>query len=303
MINDNRYSNMTNDEINEIAKKYSDAKNSGDKNAVKHYYTELFRITIENTELNNKLKSQIYMNTMKNKLKNDIDFIISGYAMKQIKYYHTEKNDNFSAYILKFFKQYLGKLAVKELKNGDYAESIEDMTTEEDGSINEKKLKEVGSNEFCNDEERALLIRQRIPTLITNFYKHTSKKEATKARYNYFRIFNTESIASLIYQSGNTRYFNKTEAYESTDKDYIKFISYSDYEKLDDLIFLKFKRYTDIFDNYPDAEKTIEKLPCEQKIVAEYLYKSGLGEKRPEVQSVSDFYNKYLKYCRGFFEI
>ena len=52
----------------------------------------------------------------------------------------------------------------------------------------------------------------------------------------------------MIYESGNTRFFNKKEAYESTDNDYIRFIADTDYEKLDDLINLRFRRISEVLE-------------------------------------------------------
>ena len=290
MLDEVTIKKMTQDGINEIAGKYCEAKKNGDKNDEKSYLTDLCKITISDSELNRKLQAKIKINSRYQMMKNDVDYIISGYAMYQIRYYTAESNDNFVSFMLNFFNQYLFRYIQDELKNrgGDTS------------SIDENPIDYAGDEDYAQKEDRTLLLRSRVPTLITNFYGNLSKKQANKARYNYFRIFNTEFIAQLIIESGNTIYFNKTEAYESTDKNFVKFIAYSDYEKLDDLLDLRFRKYSDIFDDYPDEEKAIEELPCEDKIVAEYLYKSELDNKRPTVANVSDMHQKYKDYRKAF---
>lgn len=290
MIDDVTVSKMSEDEINMIAKKYSDARKSNKKNEENYYMSELYKITIGDSILNRKLRSII---SAESKFKNDTDNYISDYFIENIKYYKYEKNDNFVSFMLMFIKQYL----IKNSQRMGKTISLEDMTTDEDGNINYRKIEKIGKDETYRYEELAMQIRAVLPTLITNFYKHLSTKSATKERYYYFRIFNTENIAALIYESGNTRFFNKKEAYESTDKDYIRFIADSDYEKLDDLINLRFRRISEVLEDSSAKNEKIS-FPVINKVIAEYWYKSGIGNSKPTVANVSDFRKKYSDYCR-----
>ena len=284
---------ISDEEITETAKKYYNARLAKDKSSQRHYFFELYKIAVTcSSPLSRKLRARVLQ---EEKFKNDADQLISEYFFEIIKYYAPEKNPNFSAFMLKFINQYMMK---KSMKLGTVF-SLDEMLGGDDDAIDESKLAKVGTDEPFKDSESVMMMRTHLPTLITNFYKHLSTKSATKERYHYFRIFNTEYIAQMIYESGNTFYFNKTEAYESTDKGFVEYIASSDYQKLDDLIKIKFRLMSDVIGDYTGSAEKIS-FPIDQRIVAEYWVRSGIGEKKPTVANVSDFKKKYLEYCRKF---
>lgn len=280
---------LTEAEIDALAAKYSEAVTSGNNSERKFYISELFRIVTGNSILNRKLKAQFSAFRVP---ASDKDMIISDYFCDNIKYYDVEKNNSFTAFMLCFFKQYI----IKVNRKNRYTDSIEDLADEDDNT----SAVIPDASDPHNAAELKLELCARIPSLILGFYQHISSKAATKARFFYFRIFNTEEIAKLIDIIGTSKYFNKNEAYESTDKEYIKFISYSDYTQLDDLLILRYKHIADVIEDYPDKQKLIE-MPCGNKIIAEYLYASGNAINRPTDQNISAFRTKYDEYLKACF--
>lgn len=276
MLNALEISALTEDEINEYAHKYWKAKKSDDKSEIDYYKIILYSICISSSILNKKLKSKLAGFEIYD---NDADDEIADYFDYQLKYFNYEKNDNFVAYMMTWLSKYESKKIKKEKER------------------NEKQDENQGvDNPFINEMKRAE-IRSRLPMLILNFYKHNSAKKATKARYEYFRVFNTENIIDFIKDSSNTRYFNESEAYESTDKDFVRFIAFTPYKKLGDIIAAEFKMFSDVLEHYDFKDKQIY-IPCDSKIISEYFYKSLKYENRPSDANISQFRKKYKEYFR-----
>lgn len=291
MLDSYKIAQMTEEEINEIAYKYWKAKSVNDKNEIKNYMASLYMISINSSVLNRKMKKILASWGLYEKEATDekID-----YFNDMLRYFNWDKNNNFIAFMLGYLPKYEAKKKKKQLD--EPIESIYKSSGDEDDEI-----EELGRDESYLKEEKLQYIRSRFPSLISNFYKHNSAKTATKARYDYFRVFSTEKIIEMIKESQNIRYFNKAEAYESTDKEFVRFIANTSYEKIDDILSMKFKNFSDVLEKYDQEDKEID-VPCDANIISEYFYKSGKSEKRPSGANISQFRTKYEEYFRTVWE-
>ncbi|WP_024861863.1 hypothetical protein [Ruminococcus flavefaciens] len=316
MINDEKNRNLSEDEINEIARKYSEAKKVGDKNLEKNYMVQLYNFLYAPTVLHKKLCKQL--NASQDKL-NHGDDELSDFFMEYVLKYDFEKNKDFVAYCCTYMDFYLKNKFKKQYKKINAKASQEKKTYNSEEVTNEgnekkwKKREEFGDDikgfdtdnyEDTDDSyanfEIMYIVRTRLPSVIINFYKHNIGKAANEKRLSYYRIFFTEDIITLISESGHTKYFNKSETYECSDKNYVKFISYSKYDKLEDILSLRYKKYSDVFENYSGNDKEL-KVPCEEKVISEYRFRSGLDKKKKPVskEAVSQqkgFYKKQLSW-------
>ncbi len=105
----------------------------------------------------------------------------------------------------------------------------------------------------------------------------------------------------MIKESQHTRYFNKSEAYESTDKEFVRFIADTSYEKLDDILSMKYRNFSQVLEKYDYEDKEID-VPCDARIISEYFYKSGKSEQRTSASNISQFRKKYEEYFRTAWE-
>lgn len=293
MLNDAKIATITEDEINEIARKYYEAKVANDKNTMNYYTTDLYLIATKNSILNRKMKSKIRNNS---KLNDDPDTYIHDYFTRQLKYFNYEKSNSFVAFMMQFINQPIRKEIHKNAKMP--TESLDDNGVNDDGdSLLNKYETTTAYNPFENiDEENVYILRSILPSMINKFYEHNKGKQASDKKYMYFKVFNTEWIVEFVEKSGD-RYFNKAEAYESTDKDYIRFITYSDYESFDDILNFNYKKYSDILDEYNGEDKEVS-IPCENKIISEYFFKTEKSETRPSEANVSIFRKKYMELLK-----
>lgn len=164
-----------------------------------------------------------------------------------------------------------------------------------DISINEKndegKEIEVASDEKNPEEifvaeELVSNIETSLLSVVINFYKHNKGKSANETRYSYFRIFFTEKLIILLDECGINKYMNERECYENSDKDLVRFVSFSEYKELKDLLSLDFKKFSDVIDGYKDDSKLIC-VPFENEIIAEYRYKNALDKAKVSLSNVS----------------
>lgn len=161
----------------------------------------------------------------------------------------------------------------------------------------EKNVEASSYEELIEKTERNLsriTVRERLPFVVLSFYEHNKGKSASEKRLSYFKIFVTETMIDIITESRNIDHFNKNEAYECSDRDYVRFISYSKYENLEDLLRLKFKRFSDVIEDYSGEDRVLE-VPCENKVIIEYRFKNGLDEERTSEPNVTQQKNKYKK--------
>ena len=284
-----KMSEITEAEINEIAKKYWDAKKINDKNEMDNYKIRLYLICIGTNVLNRKMRAVLATWKIYDDEANDE---IIDYFDDMFKYFNYEKNDSFVAYMLRYLPKYKAKKKKNEF-------NYESFFYESEEEIIEKVS--IGSETPFENEEILHNVRTRIPLLVLNFYKHNGPKTATPARYNYFKVFNTENIIQLIDESGHTRYFNKAEAYESTDKEFVRFIADTSYEQFDDILSMKYRNFSDVLENYEYEDKEID-VPCDARIISEYFYKSGKSEQRTSASNISQFRTKYEEYFRTVWE-
>ena len=156
-------SKLTEDEINEIGRKYSLAAKKGNSNEKKYYIGELYKVAVGNSLLNRKLKAVF---RSYNRLINDADMIINDFFVEWIRYYDVEKNDKITAFFSMYFPKYLSEIA-KKRKNES---SIEEMTMNEDGSIDESKIPDSGKEDNYQYFELQHDLSLRLPALILGFY-------------------------------------------------------------------------------------------------------------------------------------
>ena len=171
---------------------------------------------------------------------------------------------------------------------------IENSPDKEDVADNIEK-------KFNNEE-----VRRRLPYVVIKFYSHNKGKAASEVRLSYFRIFITENIIEFIIDSGNIDGFNSNEAYDCTDKEFVRFITVLDYVSLKKLTELtkpnQFKKMSDIF---PEDKKSYDipvKVPCENRVIAEYRYVSKQDTIRTSDSNVSQQRKHYKEALAILFE-
>ena len=145
---------------------------------------------------------------------------------------------------------------------------------------------EKNPEEIFVAEELVSNIETSLLSMVINFYKHNKGKSANETRYSYFRIFFTEKLIILLDECGINKSMNERECYENSDKDLVRFVSFSEYKELKDLLSLDFKKFSDVIDGYKDDSKLIC-VPFENEIIAEYRYKNALDKAKVSLSNVS----------------
>lgn len=287
MLSNEKTIDISESEINEIARKYSEAKKNKSDSDEKNYKLQLYLIITTVSVLYKKLYSAF---KEKKHLESDdsIKQTIEAFCWKPLNDYDYEKNNNFCAYMLTYANYYQLDALGAEWN----VSSLDKPISSPDDSESGKSL-----NDFIPDEEsdieemtdinlRNKLMWIRISSLVIGFYEHFQDKEANPTKLSYFRIFVTETYIEYIKEPYDLKNINCAEAYASTDKQYVRFISFSEYERFEDILSLKYKKYSDVIANYPGKDKEL-KVPCQNRVIAEYRFYSGLDEKRVSDSAIS----------------
>ena len=274
--------NNKKDEINALAEDYYNAKVVKSNDEKRLYKELLFLVYIAFSKIifEDKTDPEIYDKA--------IDYSIDTFDPHHGK--------SFTSYLYMNTK-YKGLDIIKKNKRiiqDSDGKSIENLPDEEDVSDNFEK-------EFKIEE-----VRKRLPYVVIKFYSHNKGKSASEVRLSYFRIFVTENIMEIIIESNNIDGFNNDEAYECTDKEFVRFITVLDYLSLQDLKDLnkpnQFKKISDIFPEDKKSSDNPVKVPCENRVIAEYRYASKLDASRTSDSNVSQQRKHYKKALAVLFE-
>lgn len=258
--------------IDILGKKYFYAQNKSEK---KELFFQLY-LEIINSE------NSIYRKLC-SLLKNaDISVdTIYDWADDMIPKYNYENNKSIYTFLIDWFK-----FKIRDVRKKGNAISINEEN-------DEGKEIEIEDNDNNNNPEEMLIadeslnrIETTLLSVVINFYKHNKGKSANETRYSYFRIFFTEKLIILLYECGINKSMNERECYENSDKDLVRFVSFSEYKELKDLLSLDFKKFSDVIDGYKDDSKLIC-VPFENEIIAEYRFKNTLDKVKVSLPNVS----------------
>lgn len=202
----------------------------------------------------------------------------------------------------KLFVEY-GPLKIKITDENGNKKEIEvpnvpasyDMTLTNDegeGFTERDTIEDKHDKEF----EEKLKAFSKLPLMVLRFYDVKKGKKANKTKYFYYCIFTTGLMAELI-QTYGTELFNRQEAVQVINGDYIRFIAFTDYEKLEDILIMKIKTYKDI--GVPDCEgEDVEnkkiKLSYDPRAIREYRFRTGLDKERmKQISKISEQHTEY----------
>ena len=275
------------DELNALANEYYIAKNQNNGNDEKRLYRELlFKINIV-------LGDMIYNSENSNAR---IEAIDKGIDVS-IRDYVPGKGKVFTSYLyeqIKFKGMDEGKRERKRVPSDDESDIIVNIPDNADVS-------EAAGSDYIRSE-----IRIKLPTLITRFYEHNGSGKYSEIRHSYFKIFYTENIICLIASTNSTEGFNKAEAYECSDQELVRFVSFSNYISLDDLVYLKLKKRSDVLPDNSEDGLVIDLMAKEPKfqndVIIEYRFVSKLDKKRVSSPNITQYRNRYENDCKRFFE-
>lgn len=276
------------EEINAAVNDYLDSQNSGDKvrkiKTANFMYSKIY-------DKNGLLYTSIYKNLHNYKVvkhnSEENDEMIKMILNDLLVDYKAEANENFCAYINTYAKFKIldlikSKYSHYKDETGNAVPLWRDVTYPKGGNDNQKTsfFDNLSSDE--NVEEKIELkasVRLTLIYLLINMNKHLKAKALNDIKISYYKIFFTEYMIQFISESKNMDYFNNAEIYENSDKAFVKFISYSEYKSVEDLLNIQFKKFSDVIDDYKDKEKLID-VPCENEIITTYRFKNGLDEKK-----------------------
>lgn len=305
---------METDEINELAEKYSIAAANGNKTEKKHcwgkLYTKVFGCEFGNGKsilygkLNNLVKHFGYADALKKNESNPAFTKINDlFTDALFKYDHTK--GSFYGFVINSFKNSLldeekskNTIRIKKDADGNIVTDEKGKAVKEKTVRNNTKYDENGNavlddipdDEIYNPETnfaKKELVEYTFENLLAKinlFLSHKNSKQSNPTRRSYFRIFYTEKIINLINDYCTTDFISNTaEAYECSDKDFVRFVSFSDYKNIDDILMLRFKKFSDIMDDF--KEDKLICTPFENIVVQKYRFRYGLDEK--EVSSAN----------------
>lgn len=288
------------DRINKLAKEFYDAKFESNKSKRDIAWAELYRIIVYSKD---SITHRTLVNYLK-KYKSD-ETKLSDLFNSLLMDYNPEKNIKFCSYLNIYFnyklldevkKDYIRR---KDPKTGEtkIIPRIQEQSAEDsDLDIGDTgKFQPSPDEEFEKDRTEKNATKQMaivLMSMIVQFHVHSKGIRDNKQRLSYFRIFFTENLISLIQETGKTVNFNKTEAYDCSDRSFVRFISYTEYKSIDDLAWLKFKRYSEVLEGFKLEDKEIS-VPCEGKIIQSYRFKTGLDKRKVSESNISQFREKY----------
>lgn len=314
-------------EINELAKGYSIATSSGNKTEKNRcwgkLYVKIFGYefgdgkSILYKKLKNIVKHFGYDDVSKKNESNPAFTKINDlFTDALFKYDHTK--GYFYGFVISFFKNSLrdeekskNTIRIKKDADGNIITDEKGKAVKEKTARNATNYDESGSpilddipdkinSDPDKEYEEKELIEMKIGDLIAKinlFLTHKNSKQANPTRRSYFKIFYTDRIIRLIRDFCRTDIFpNTAEAYECSDKDLVRFVSFSEYSKLDDILTLRFKKFSDIMDDYKNDKLICT--PLENIVIRKYRVKSGLDEKEVSDANISiqrDFFNKFIE--------
>lgn len=305
-MNDNQYDRSNEERINELAKDYYYARIENNKAAANRASSEIFTLLMKKgSGPFNKTYAKIDSYSLIGNDPQSVIFELTtealSYSFLKYKYEVSDKDGNLVRY--PFFAYYMKMLTLicKEyIRKKNNKEHFEDYSVDtdplEDDSMPVHQIADEKEDlaETSEKNELRRAVRIRLPSVVLGFYSHNKGKSASEIRLSYFRIFASESIIESILESSDTEYFNKTEAYDCTDKDFVRYISYSDYCCLDDIINIRFKKLSEVLSDFNGEDEQLY-VPCENRVISEYRFVSKLDQTRKTIQAVFDQRSHYKK--------
>lgn len=146
--------------------------------------------------------------------------------------------------------------------------------------------KENESNEKANE------LRIKLVSVIARFFETRKGKSANPTRYEYYRIFCTNSVATDIRNECSCKMYNCQELMQVLDGCYIRFMAHTDFEKPEDIISMKMKKYSDIFE---DGDDRVLEFRYEGRVIIEYRFKNNFDSKRVSAAAVSQQWAQFKK--------
>ncbi|WP_156036931.1 hypothetical protein [Ruminococcus sp. HUN007] len=314
--------------VNEFAKDYYYARKSGNKAVMDKCRNAIILKIYEPNAFSNKIV-KIRENYNESSVsfsrfsfcgydRNDAVSDLTELFIKFIEKYDYDKNPNFAAAFITAIKWDMNnKLSKdKERNNSEKtddkeakkriprAEKISDIVCDESGehSLFEKVADESENIENLDLDNSLETMRIKLISVITLFYKRNKGKSASQVKYSYYRIFTTETVVKDIRENSNTGiydFMNKNEIMQTLDCDYIKFIAFTDMEKLEDIISMAIKKYSDIING---AEDKIIILDKEPRVIIAYRTAANLDEKQVTAANVSLMKKNYKQEIEDIFK-
>ncbi len=293
--------------INSLAKDYYYATQNGDKPKKIKSWEVLYRIIVENSQsnLNKKLFKKVWAFKLGdgNKINKDtlsyIKGIISDLFTDLLFKYDYERSENFYTFLISSF---FNKL--RDERKHDNSIKIRFVyldandSNDMDETSNVKREIPVGEDDSSNPATAVNLMeieknaRIAMISTVLNFYDHNKGKSANEQRFSYYKIFFTEKMIERITDTNSVGCFNSAEVYNISDKNYVRFISYSEYKKIEDILNIRYKLYSEVIDGYDKEDKRIN-VPCENVIIQQYRYKSGLDSNKVSLPNITQQRMKY----------
>lgn len=307
--------------INELAKKYFEAKNSSNKGQMKaNKDAILIQILYNQNNIKKYFESYCmkklsgYDREVLNIATNDdvqglmVDFFIDSDFLNN--YDYTE-NPNFTAVFIMSFRHYISnKLRKYKTVKGADTDSVtgkkipqpiiyrENTIVKDDEGNESDTICNIPSDENIEESfaenERKNEIRIKLISLCTCFFISKKGKSANKTRYEYYRIFTTNIIVCDIRDTSDCNIYNRQEVMQVIDGDYIRFMAFTDFKNPEDILTMKMKKYSDIFEN---GSNGLLKFDNEAKVIIEYRFQSGLDSKRVSASAVSQQLDRFREDC------
>lgn len=302
--------------INKLAKNYFEAKKSSNKGQMdKNRYEIMIQILYTENNIKKYFESYCmkklssYDREVLNIATNDdVQGLMGDFLDKDfLNNYDYTENPNFTAVFIMSFKYYISnKLRKYKTVKGTDTDSEtgrkipqpiiyrENTIVKDDEGNESDTIYNIPSSENIEerfiDKETEKEIRIKLISLCTRFFITQKGRTANKTRYEYYRIFTTNIIVCDIRDTADCNIYNRQEAMQVIDGNYIRFMAFTDFSQLEDILTMKIKKYSDIFEN---GSNEILKFEYNQKVIIEYRFQSGLDPKRVAYANVSQRWKSF----------
>lgn len=288
--------------IDRLGKEYYYAKKEGRTEATKLRFELLNEAIVKKNSLNKKLYEVIRKNRLDESDMYD-------FCEDLIPKYDYEKCDSVYAYLIQYFRY-----EVSNKKRKMSREKLFDPTSEEYAAVIESDDRYGERDDLMNESPDNILINRlsqkekeknvyvTLLSLVISFNEHNKGLKANPVRQSYYRIFFTERLIAFIRRVQIPEYINKRETYENSDKAFVRFVSYSDYKCLEDILDIKYKMFSEVIEDYSKKDKRIE-LPVENEIIVSYRVKCGLDSKAVSSSNVTQQRNHFDEAFREKFNM
>lgn len=321
-------------EINKLAERLSIAAANGNKveknRCWSELYTKVFGYEFGNgnsilyRKLNNLVKQFGYAGALRKNESNPAFTKISDLFNDALfKYDHTK--GSFYGFVISYFKNTLldeekskSTIRIKKDADGNTVTDEKGKAVKEKTLRNNTKYDESGNAVFddipdkdiynpeTNFEEKEIVecTFEHLLSIITLFLSHKNSKQSNPTRRSYFRIFYTENIINLINEYCTTDFISNTaEAYECSDKDFVRFVSFSDYKNIDDILSLRFKKFSDIMNDFKEDKLICSKPSFENIVIQKYRFRYGLDKKEVSSANISIQRNNYETFINDLRQV